>query len=178
MDSFFAKLSRDPRRGEVFWWLYDAYDGIMQRTRGRRMSWHVLLNELQENGLTNSEGNPVTNVNSLRRTFERVRALKKRDAEWLARQEAERSQVGGNDQPDRLSSPAFAFATMPWKYPPAVVRKCAGSLVETMAIAIAACSRPMARQASPHSDFDTSRSDRRKAAASMISGQVGIGCSR
>ena len=24
----------------------------------------------------------------------------------------------------RLSSPAFAFATMPWKYPPGVVRKC------------------------------------------------------
>ena len=63
----------------------------------------------------------------------------------------------------RCRSPALAFSTMPWKYPPAEVRKCAGSFVETMATAIAACSRPIVRQASPHSDFDTSRSDRRKA---------------
>jgi hypothetical protein len=34
----------------------------------------------------------------------------------------------------RLSSPAFAYATMAWKYPPAILRKCPRSLVETMAI--------------------------------------------
>ena len=35
----------------------------------------------------------------------------------------------------RFRCPALALATMPWKYPPGVVRKCAGSLVETMAMA-------------------------------------------
>jgi hypothetical protein len=33
----------------------------------------------------------------------------------------------------RLSSPAFAFATMPWKYPPGVDRKCSAGFAETMA---------------------------------------------
>jgi hypothetical protein len=57
----------------------------------------------------------------------------------------------------RLSSPAFAFATMPWKYPPGVDRKCAAGFAETMAMAIAACSRPMAM---PQSDFETPSSPR------------------
>ena len=39
-------------------------------------------------------------------------------------------------RPSRLKCPALALVTMPWKYPPAVVRKCPGSLVETMAMAI------------------------------------------
>jgi len=38
----------------------------------------------------------------------------------------------------RLSSPVFAFVTMPWKYPPGVDRKCEASLAETIPIAIAA----------------------------------------
>jgi hypothetical protein len=36
----------------------------------------------------------------------------------------------------------------------------------------AANSRPMARQASPHSDFDTPRSCRSQSAASMMSGHL------
>ena len=87
---------------------------------------------------------------------------------WPARRSAHKVR-------SRFNSPILALVTMPWKYPPAVVRKCSGSLVETIPIAIAAYSRPMARHASPHSDFDTSRSDRRNAAASTTSGQVGSG---
>src|SRR3954464_13465588 len=51
----------------------------------------------------------------------------------------------------RLSSPALAFLTMPWKYPPGDVRKCSDGLAETRPTAAAAHSRPMARQASPQS---------------------------
>jgi hypothetical protein len=75
----------------------------------------------------------------------------------------------------RLSSPVFAFATMPWKYPPGVDRKCVSGLAETMAMPIAACSWPMAMQASPHSDFETPSSPRNQSKASTISGQAGRG---
>ena len=51
----------------------------------------------------------------------------------------------------RCNSPALALATMPWKQPPGEVWKCSASLVETIASATAASSRPIARQASPHS---------------------------
>ena len=78
----------------------------------------------------------------------------------------------------RLSSPVFAFATMPWKYPPGVDRKCSAGFAETIAIAIAACSRPMARQASPQRDFETPSSPRSQSAASTISGQAGVGVFR
>src|SRR5689334_12726939 len=47
----------------------------------------------------------------------------------------------------RLSSPALALATMPWKYPPGDVRKCSAGLAETSATATAAHSRPIAKQA-------------------------------
>ena len=78
----------------------------------------------------------------------------------------------------RLSSPVFAFATMPWKYPPGVERKCSAGLAETIAMAIAACSRPMARHASPQRDFETPSSPRSQSAASTISGQAGVGVFR
>ena len=44
---------------------------------------------------------------------------------------------------------------------------------DTTASAIAACSRPIARQASPHSGLDTSSSCRSQSAASTSSGQSG-----
>jgi len=53
--------------------------------------------------------------------------------------------------------------------------KCSTSLVETIASATAASSRPMARQASPHSGFETPRLCRSQSAASIKSGQVGLG---
>jgi hypothetical protein len=43
----------------------------------------------------------------------------------------------------RVNSPAFAFITMPWKYPPGLVRKCSAGLAETSATATAAHSRPV-----------------------------------
>jgi hypothetical protein len=59
----------------------------------------------------------------------------------------------------RLSSPALA--TMPWEYPPGLVRKCSIGLTETSATATAAHSRPIARQASPHSGREIPSSPRR-----------------
>jgi hypothetical protein len=75
----------------------------------------------------------------------------------------------------RSSPLVFAFATMQSKYPPGVDRKCVLGLAETMAMPIAACSWPMAMQASPHSDFETPSSPRNQSAASTISGHAGRG---
>ena len=47
-------------------------------------------------------------------------------------------------------------------------------LAETLATAIASSSRPIARQASPQSDFDTPSSPRSQSAASTISGQPAV----
>ena len=62
--------------------------------------------------------------------------------------------------------------------PPGVDRKCSAGFADTIAIAIAACSRPMAMQASPHRDFETPSSPRRLSAALTISGQAGVGVLR
>jgi hypothetical protein len=67
----------------------------------------------------------------------------------------------------RFSSLAFAFATIPWKYPPGDDRKCPAGLADTIATAIAASSRPIAGQASPHRDFDTPSSPRSQSAAGV-----------
>jgi len=60
---------------------------------------------------------------------------------------------------------------MLWKYPPGDDRKCPAGLAETIATAIASSSsRPIARHASPHRDFDTPSSPRSQSAASTMVG--------
>ena len=73
----------------------------------------------------------------------------------------------------RLRFPVWDLATMPAKYPPALDVKSSGGFAETIARAIAARSRPIVTQASPHNGFDTPRSWRSQSAASTISGQDG-----
>jgi hypothetical protein len=77
----------------------------------------------------------------------------------------------------RLSAPALALATMPWKYPPGDVRKCPAGLAETSATATAAHSRPIARQASPQSGREIPISPRSQLAASRCRATPGVGWS-
>ena len=73
-------LSRDPARGPVFWWLYDAYEPLRAATRGRRIAWKALAGDLAALGLTDATGQPAPGPRALRRTFDRVRQLKQREA--------------------------------------------------------------------------------------------------
>jgi hypothetical protein len=79
-----ARITRDPARGEVFWWLYDHHDEIKARTRGTRISWRTLLTDLSARGLTNAHGQPVRTTKALKLTYHRVRQLKRREAEARA----------------------------------------------------------------------------------------------
>jgi hypothetical protein len=79
-----ARITRDPARGEVFWWLYDHHDEIKVRTLGTRISWRNLLTDLTARGLTNAHGHPVRTTKALRNTYNRVGQLKQREAEARA----------------------------------------------------------------------------------------------
>ena len=79
-----ARITRDPARGEVFWWLYDHHDEIKVRTLGTRISWRTFLADLTALGLTNARGQPVRRTMALKLTYHRVRQLKRREAEARA----------------------------------------------------------------------------------------------
>jgi hypothetical protein len=79
-----ARIARDPARGEVFWWFYDHHDEIKVRTLGTRICWRTLLTDLTALGLTNAHGQPVRRTNALKLTYQRVRQLKRREADARA----------------------------------------------------------------------------------------------
>ena len=83
---------------------------ILKRSEGQRISWETMLNDVQALGLTNSEGNPIENIGSLKKTFQRVRAFKLKQAE------AKRLKAAGQPKrptntPPRIVHPA---QVRPW----------------------------------------------------------------
>jgi hypothetical protein len=98
------RIVRDPSKGSLYWWIYDEQDdllwrlgwtfdaasGVWRRGGPHRINWDRMLEEVSRLKLTNSAGQVVKNKGSMKATFWRVMALKKREAEWLARQEAQR----------------------------------------------------------------------------------------
>lgn len=74
------RMGRNPTRGRVYWFLWDEHATILDRTQGRPIAWKAILNDIQAMGLTNANGQPVTNADSLRKTWRRVRADKHREA--------------------------------------------------------------------------------------------------
>lgn len=93
-----ARMTRNPTRGRLYWFLWDQHDTILDQTQGRPIAWTAILNDLQAVGLTNANGQLVTNANSLRKTWARVRADKRREAEATQRRAAEQHRPT-NDPP-------------------------------------------------------------------------------
>ncbi len=81
VDEVFAEISRDPVRGEIFWWLYDNYDQIEAGSVGRRLSWKRMVARVTDLGLKDGAGNTTPKPRALRRTFDRVCKLRRREAE-------------------------------------------------------------------------------------------------
>jgi len=101
------RMWRNPTRGRVYWFLWDEHDTILDRTQGRPIAWKAILKDIQALGLTNASGHPVTNKESLRKTWARVRAGKRREAEAKQQRAAERRRPT-NDPP-----PVIAWTVAP-----------------------------------------------------------------
>ena len=91
-------MERNPRRGQVYWFLRDEHDTILAKTQGRPIAWGPVLADIQRLGLKNANGQPVTSENTLRSTWARVRRDKRRDAE-ANRQRAEVRRRPTNEPP-------------------------------------------------------------------------------
>lgn len=76
-----SRIDRDPTRGEVFWFLFDQHDTILDRAQGKRISWKTLLGDIQQLGLKNANGHPLDSGETLKSTFKRVCVFKHRLAE-------------------------------------------------------------------------------------------------
>jgi len=93
-----ARIWRNPIRGRLYWFLWDEHDTILNRTQGRPIAWTAILKDVQALGLTNANAQPVTNADSLRKTWARVRADKRREAEAQQQRVAQRRRPT-NDPP-------------------------------------------------------------------------------
>ena len=91
------RTGRSPEPGELFWFLYDEYDEILEHQVSGRFSWDAMLFATQAMDLRGANGKPVRSKATLRRTLALVAALKERNAE---RKEAAwrllRAPVSGN----------------------------------------------------------------------------------
>ncbi|MGD0105979.1 MAG: hypothetical protein ABSC06_18350 [Rhodopila sp.] len=105
------RVERDPARGQLFWWLYDEHDTILAKSRGKKIPWKTLLADVQLLGLTNADGRPIKDEEALRKTFGRVRALKRREAELKQQKPAE---------PTRPTNSPPPVAVRPWNPAPAI----------------------------------------------------------
>lgn len=96
------RMARDPKRGDIYWFLWDQHDTILARTQGKPIGWKAILKDIRALGLTNGNGQPVTNEEALGRTWRRVCADKRREAEAKRHRAAERRQPT-NDPPPVVS---------------------------------------------------------------------------
>jgi hypothetical protein len=115
------RMARDPKRGDVYWFLWDEHDAILAQTQGKPIPWKAILKDIQALGLTNGNGQPVTNEEALGRTWRRVCADKRREAEAKQQRAAERRRPT-NDPPPvvaRTVAPAPAPVPAPAHQPPA-----------------------------------------------------------
>jgi hypothetical protein len=101
------RIWRNPTRGRVYWFLWDEHDTILNRTQGRPIAWKAIRNDIQALGLTNANGQPVTNADSLRKTWARVRADKRREAE------AKQQQAAAQRRPTNEPPPVVARTVAP-----------------------------------------------------------------
>ena len=114
------RMERNPKKGTVYWFLWDEHDTILARTQGRPIGWKAILKDIQALGLTNGNGQPVTNEDSLRKAWARVRADKRREAEAKQQRAAERRRPTNDPPPvvTRTVAPVPAPAPAPVYQPP------------------------------------------------------------
>ena len=91
-------MERNPYKGQVYWFLWDEHDTILDRTQGRPIAWAPVLATVQALSLTNANGRPVTKEETLRKTWARVRADKRREIVAKQQQALERHRPT-NDPP-------------------------------------------------------------------------------
>jgi len=94
-----AHQQRSAQRGEVRWFLWDEYE----RLRGQRMSWGVLLADIQKLGLTTAKGEPVMSMKTLQSTWTRVCRDKAREAEAKQQRARDRPKKPTDDPPPVVS---------------------------------------------------------------------------
>ncbi len=106
-----AHVEEDPSRGQVFWFLFREHDAIMDRIQGKRMSWITLLADIKAMALKNADGRPLDNLETLKSTFKRVRAFKRKLDQAKQQRAAERRRPT-NDPPPMVWSPGAYQAPM------------------------------------------------------------------
>ena len=104
-------MERNPHRGQVYWFLRDEHDAILAKTQGRPIAWGPVLADIQMLGLKNANGQPVTNENTLRSTWARVRRDKRRETEAKQQAVVERRRPT-TDPPPVVWSPGAYQAPM------------------------------------------------------------------
>lgn len=100
-------IERDPSRGKAFWWLYSEYDQVIVRAKGNRIRWKYVLAEVRRLGLTNANGQPVSSADALKKTFGRVAALKRREAEAKQQRAVERRRPTNDPPPLASDAPVY-----------------------------------------------------------------------
>jgi len=71
-------VERDPRRGALFWWLYDHHARLTRQRTGQRVNWPHFVAQLPEPARLDAEGKPAT-PEVARKTWLRVRRLKEQE---------------------------------------------------------------------------------------------------
>ena len=97
---------QDPRRGALFWWLYDNHDGVRQSAGKRRINRSHFLANIPEADRLDGEGKAATDEVA-RKTWLRVRAFVRDErAERRAKQRPARVPTPkANTSPPRPAPP-------------------------------------------------------------------------
>jgi hypothetical protein len=74
------EITHDPARGDIFWFLYREFEVIRAESEVRRISWKAMAAKVARLGLEDGAGNVGTGPRALRKTFDRVCDLKRREA--------------------------------------------------------------------------------------------------
>lgn len=91
-------IRHNPSRGQAFWFLHANHDEILAQSQVGHIPWRAVSAKLRALGLTDGNGNPVTTTKTLRKTWGRVRDLKRRETE-AKRQRAAVRKRPTNDPP-------------------------------------------------------------------------------
>lgn len=98
-------IKRPPDRSALFYWLVDHHDELATASRARPMPWGSLCARFQSLGLTNRDGNPVTEETA-RKTWRRARAFvaRQQTAETALREAEAYGRATGSPSPVRHPS--------------------------------------------------------------------------
>jgi len=75
------RTGRSPEPGELFWFLYDEWDEVLERQASGRLSLDSMLFATRAMDLRGANGEPVRSKATLRRTLTLVAETKQRQTE-------------------------------------------------------------------------------------------------